>query len=77
MQKLVIRFCSIASAIATTMTNCPLCITVFAPRYAVTAGSGRVQPVQSWEMHRAAVMDVAGINAQVKTPPKAEAAAPT
>jgi hypothetical protein len=42
------------------MTNCPLRITVFAPRYAVTAGSGQVQPEQPWEMHPADVMDVAG-----------------
>jgi hypothetical protein len=42
------------------MTNCPLRITVFAPRYAVTAGSGQVQPEQSRKMHPADVMDVAG-----------------
>src|SRR4051812_7823780 len=54
------RFCSTASAIATTMINCPLRITVFAPRYAVTAGSGQVQPEQPREMHPADVMDVAG-----------------
>src|SRR3954466_5785247 len=42
------------------MTNRPLRITVFAPRYAVTAGSGQVQPEQPWEMHPTDVMDVAG-----------------